>query len=150
MRPFFISSIFCWADLSIFLPKDYLFSRKGVASYREEDEALYNAMIEEKLPDEEEVEERKDSPIGKKRKGRKKKVIEIDNNELQRINGTLEKYIKTESNFTHNLLISVLKPIAYNYPNQVISEVLTIWLKKEDIINTNVNLSLIKLIQLLS
>lgn len=113
-------------------------------------------MIENKLPNPEDFEEEKEEAeeSGKKRsknrRKKKKKEPTEEAKEMQQIHGTLAQYIQTESNLTHNILVNVLKPIAFNYPNQLINEVLCIWLKKEDIINTNVNLSLIKLIQILS
>ena len=160
MKPFLISSIYCWTDLSIFLPRDYLFSRTGVIAFRHEDQSLINTMIDQTLRNnngeddhEDNYEEEKVSgKKGKKRKGKKKKklVLEPQPSESHDILGTQESYIKSFSNYTHNMLISVLKPIAYHYPNQLIQVILTIWLKKEDILNTNVNLSLIKLIQILT
>jgi hypothetical protein len=110
-------------------------------------------MVQNKFPSPEEVKEGKEMTRMKKHKARKikKKDPEQEANiEITQINGTLEQYIKSESNYTHNMIINFLKPIAFAYPNQVINEVLTIWLKKEDILNNNVNLLLIKLIQLLS
>lgn len=127
LRPFFISSIYCWTDLSIFLPKDYLFSRTGVCAYNEEDEALTNLMIEDRLPNPDDfVDEDGEGKIKKsKSKRKKKKKVETEEaKEMKTIYGTLNQYIKTESNQTHNLLVNVLKPIAFNYPNQLINEVL--------------------------
>jgi len=83
-------------------------------------------MIENKIPGPDDFEEEKEGGGIKRQKTRrkKKKEPEAETSELQQINGTLEQYIKTESNLTHNLLIKVLKPIAYYYPNQLINEVL--------------------------
>ena len=163
LKPFFISSIYCWTDLSIFLPRDYLFSRTGVIAFRLEDQALVNTMIENTFSNIEGFDEPEpidihndDDKNDKKHKRRKakklkkKKDLEPKPLEMQEVVGTLEAYVKHSTNMTHNMLINVLKPIAFNYPNQLIQEVLTIWLKKEDILNTNVNLSLIKLVQILS
>ena len=153
LRPFFISAIYCWTDLCIFLPKDYLFSRTGVCAYHEHDESLINHMIEDEFPsaDEKDEEAKGEGKIKRsKTRRKKKKKEEGENEEMKMVKGTLEQYIKNQANHTHNLLIKVLKPIAFHYPNQLINEVLCIWLKKEDIINTNVHQSLIKLIQILN
>jgi hypothetical protein len=159
LKPLFISSIYCWTDLCIFLPRDYLFSRTGVIGFRHEDQALINTMIENafrqptaaKEEHDENFEEEKGSGKKKKRKNKKKKKpLEPKPDSIQDVVGTLEGFIKNSSNNTQNMLIDVLKPIAFHYPNHLIQEVLTIWLKKEDILNTNVNLSLIKLIQILT
>ena len=109
-------------------------------------------MIEDKLPHPDDYEEelKSDNTMKRSKTRRKKKKETEEAKEIKQIHRTLSQYINTESNLTHNLLIRVLKPIAFHYPNQLINEVLCIWLKKEDIINTNVNLSLIKLMQILN
>lgn len=137
LKPLFISSIYCWTDLCIFLPRDYLFSRTGVIGFRHEDQALINAMIENafkqptaKEEQEENFEDEKASGKKKKRKARKKKKpLEPTPESIQDVVGTLDSYIKNYSNNTQNMLIDVLKPIAFHYPNHLIQEALTIWLK---------------------
>jgi hypothetical protein len=91
------------------------------------------------------------SKKSKKKQRKKKKKASADKNiELQEVVGSLSSYINSEANATHKMLIDVLKPIAFNYPNQFLHEILTIWIRKEEIQTLNVNLCLIKLIQLLS
>lgn len=161
LKAFFVSCIYCWTDLSIFLPRDYLFSRTGVIGFRSEDQQSTNTMIEnffEKNEKDEETdalnlqEESKSTGKGRKRKNRKKKKKELEQKPLDMVEvvGSLKSYIQGKANQTHQLLIDVLKPIAYSYPNQFMQELMTIWLKKEDIQSINVNLSLVKLIQLLT
>jgi hypothetical protein len=161
LRPFFISSIYCWTDLCIFLPRDYLFSRIGAIAFRNEDQNLTNIMLRNKLKEldgmdetdqyEYDEEVKSASKQSKKKQRKKKKKASADKNiELQEVVGSLSSYINSEANATHKMLIDVLKPIAFNYPNQFLHEILTIWIRKEDIQSLNVNLCLIKLIQLLS
>jgi hypothetical protein len=161
LKPLFISSIYCWKDLCVFLPRDYLFSRIGVIGFRAEDQNLTNIMLRNKLKDldgdidhEEEnlYEEQKSGKKGKKRKKRAKKRKDSEHKAagLDEITGTLGAYISSEANPTHKMLVNLLKPIAYNYPNQFLQELLVIWIKKEDIQYLNVNLCLVKLIQILS
>ncbi|CAI2382310.1 unnamed protein product [Moneuplotes crassus] len=162
LKPLFISCISCWKDLCIFLPKDYLFSRIGVISYRNEDQSATNMMLRNKLRDLEgtddaaastnleEEEESKGKKKSKKKRKKKKKDTPSKAMGLDEINGSLKSYIDSEANPTHKMLINILKPIAFCYPNQLIQEILVIWIRKEDIQNLNVNLCLIKLIQILS
>lgn len=44
-----VSCIYCWDQLAIYIPKDYSFTRSGVTPYKEIDETLMIAMIEEQV-----------------------------------------------------------------------------------------------------
>lgn len=130
-------------------------------SYRDEDLNLTNLMLRNKLKnldgseESENIdfseEEHKTNKKSKKNKRKKKKKESINKNKgLDEIIGSLKAYIASEANPTQLMLINILKPIAFCYPNQILQVILTIWIRKEDIQNLNVNLCLIKLIQILT
>lgn len=142
-----LSAIDCWKDLPIFLARDYLFQRNGVGPVLERDENLIISMIEKQLPKPEQKQEeaKKANPKQKKTEPEVSKETEGD---VQ--TGTFEQYFLKLSNQTHQKFVDLIKPIAFEYSNQLVEACLLIWLEKKELTKkVSVQKSLIKLIQIL-
>lgn len=82
-------------------------------------------MIEKQLPKQE---EKKQEQI--KRKNTADKEPEV---QLEQSAGTFDQYFDKQTNLTHKQYINLIKPITFDFPNQVIEASLLIWLEKKDL-----------------